>query len=120
MLQARPDDRLVLANRCAAFLGKCYGEPALRDAEACLRLHAAWPRGFELKGDALLLLCRVADAKAAYEEGGLCFCGRLVCVLAAFPWRCCSQVAVDVCDILLHRALALSPQRAAEKGCGWW
>jgi stress-induced-phosphoprotein 1 len=41
----------------------------LEDAEACVKLNPAWPRGYQRKGTAYFYLGRMDEAIETYNEG---------------------------------------------------
>ncbi|KAK4537896.1 hypothetical protein CDCA_CDCA14G3921 [Cyanidium caldarium] len=60
---------VLYSNRSAAYASKGAYAEALADAERCVALAPDWVKGYSRKGAALLGLGRLAEARAAFEDG---------------------------------------------------
>lgn len=83
---ARDEMALCLANRSAAFaqVGDWIG--SLSDAEACVKLKRPWSKAHFRKGNALVGLGRIDEAREAYELG-LQFDPKSVVSVPLFPFK---------------------------------
>ena len=68
-IQHDPTDAIFFSNRSGAYASLQQPQSALEDAERCLQLNPSFIKGYSRKGQALFSLNRLAEAKAAYEEG---------------------------------------------------
>lgn len=67
-LEATPDDRALLANRCQTYLKVSKNSAALTDAERCVNAAPDWPKAHYRHGSALVANERFAEAVTAFER----------------------------------------------------
>ena len=68
-IAADPTDHVFFSNRSASHLSKGDADAALRDAQRCVELNAAWSKGYGRLGAALFKLNRLEDAQKAFKDG---------------------------------------------------
>lgn len=68
-IEQNPNDHVFYSNRSGSYLNNGQYDEALQDAETCIKMNPAWPRGYQRKGSALFYLDRIDDAINTYKEG---------------------------------------------------
>ncbi|KAH7814784.1 putative stress-induced-phosphoprotein [Monocercomonoides exilis] len=82
-LEVEGRNHVIYSNRSLCHYCAGEYEAALRDAEECIGLAAGFVKGYSRKGNALIKLKRLEEAKAAFERGLEIERGNEACVTGA-------------------------------------